>query len=982
MTTLFSLRVRSGTRLVLALLGLLAFMALRPQAAHATHLRAGDIKATYDTTVNAPPGSRRVFFRMILYTDISGSTTAVQDDATIFFGDGTATCTKILRRGPVLAIPSDPRVGSNVYYFEHTFPTANSYVVSFVGENRNSTVRNMSNPNTQNFYISTTVYFGPTLRGNHGAVLRAPAIDRGAIGQIYLHNPAAYDADGDSLAFRLAPSRQVPGGANAVATLLGPNCTGAGTSPSGTNRPDLVVIPCTGYHFPNDPIVAGPPVKEDGTPPAIFEIDARTGQLTWNAPVAAGEYNVAIEILEYRRSPGGFDLIGLVIREMQITIAATANRRPIIAIPPDLCVVAGTQVRGTVTAVDGTGPNTTQTAVTLIAYSGILPPATFVQTQLGPPTASGNFTWNTACNTVAKEPYLVVFKAQDSPTPNTPTNPPLIDEKTWRITVVGPPPQSLRAAPAINNNVQLNWDSYTCTNAQYMYIYRKEEPSVGFVPGGCLTGIPASAGYTFIKRVAASDVSYLDNNPDATGTARGLKRGVNYCYRIYAGFPPPALGESIASNEACTIIPGREALLTKVDVVTTASNTGQIQVCWTQPRTGTSAAFTGTPSYVLSRAEGLSPLPGAFAPIATITALADTCYADGNLNTQDKQYTYKLDFIRTFAPGTGTTITETTAPASSVRLQAVPVNNGLAARVDWTFNVPWNNTAQPTEIYRSNTITGPFVRIGTATSTAAGGTYADNDRTLVKGQTYCYYVLTTGRYAGFGFLQNLPNRSQRNCVSLISPPCRPVLTLLATNCDSLASLQEFPRQGERYTNRLRWALSNQPTGCDANVASYRLYYRPTPTGRFTLLATTTATSFLHNDLSFSGGCYAVQAIAASGVASDTSNVACQDNCVFFKLPNIFTPNGDAQNAVFRPKNYSPIRSIHFQAYNRWGVKMFENTTTASDRILINWDGGGTRTETTASGKVSDGVYFYLAEVEFADFANTRRTYKGWVEIIR
>ena len=35
-----------------------------------------------------------------------------------------------------------------------------------------------------------------------------------------------------------------------------------------------------------------------------------------------------------------------------------------------------------------------------------------------------------------------------------------------------------------------------------------------------------------------------------------------------------------------------------------------------------------------------------------------------------------------------------------------------------------------------------------------------------------------------------------------------------------------------------------------------------------------------------------------------------------------------------------------------------------------------------SAKVGDGVYFYLDEVEFADFANTKRTYKGWVEIIR
>ena len=978
MTTLFSLRVRSGARLALALLSLLALMVLPPQTAHASHLRAGDIRATYDTTANAPLGSRRVFFRMVLYTDISNSNNAVQPDAIIFFGDGTATCDKIQRIGGAVPDLTNPGVAINIFKFEHTFPASGTYVVSFVGENRNGTVRNMATPASQNFYIATTVYLDPTLRGNRGVILRAPAIDRGAVGQIFLHNPAAYDADGDSVAFQLAPSRQVPGSAvNAVADLLGPPCTG-----TGTNRPERVVVPCTGYHFPNDPTVAGPTVKEDGTPPAIFEINARTGQLTWNAPVAAGEYNVAIEVREYRRSPGGYDLIGLVIRDMQITIANTSNRRPILTIPPDLCVIAGDQVRGVVTAVDGSGPGTTQTAVTLFAYAGILPPATFVQTQQGPPTATGNFTWNTACNNVAKEPYLVVFKAQDTPSPNIPTNPPLIDEKTWRITVVGPPPQNLRAAPAaVGNNVQLTWDSYTCTNAQYMYIYRKEGNS-NFVPGGCITGIPASAGYTLIKRVAASDVGFLDNNPDATGTAQGLKRGVNYCYRIYAGFPPPALGESIASNEACLLIPGRAALLTKVDVATTAPATGQIQVCWTQPRTGTSAPFTGALSYVLARAEGLSPAAADFRDIATITALADTCYSDTNLNTLAKQYSYKLRFVRTFPAGQGTPIIETTAPASSVFTSAMPRNGGTAATVSWTFNVPWDNTAQPTQVYRKGP-TGGYVQVGTATSTTTGGTYADNDPTLIKNQQYCYYVRTIGRYADYAFLNNLPNRSQERCLVLGAPPCTPRLTLLPLNCDSLANLQTFPRENDRYTNRLRWTpLTNTPDGCDANNLSYNVFYRPTQSGPFRLLTTTTATSYQHTDLAFSAGCYRVQAVAPSGLVSDSSNVVCQDNCLFFKLPNIFTPNGDVPNAVFRPKNYSPVRSIHFQAYNRWGVKVFENTTTANDRILINWDGGGPAGESATNRKVSDGVYFYLAEVEFADFANTKRTYKGWVEIVR
>jgi hypothetical protein len=78
-----------------------------------------------------------------------------------------------------------------------------------------------------------------------------------------------------------------------------------------------------------------------------------------------------------------------------------------------------------------------------------------------------------------------------------------------------------------------------------------------------------------------------------------------------------------------------------------------------------------------------------------------------------------------------------------------------------------------------------------------------------------------------------------------------------------------------------------------------------------------------------------------------------------------------------------VRRIRFQAFNRWGVKVFENTTTADSPVLINWNAGGPAGgDFGATARVSGGIYYYLAEVEFADFANTKRTYKGWVEVVR
>ena len=969
-------RVRAALWALVVVTGL----GLVPQTVQASHIRAGDIQARIDTV-----NPRRVFFRMVLYTT-EGPGVVDEDKVTIFFGDGTSSCYRgVSRVGGRQAIPGVTDTSLNLYVFEHIFPSVGGWTVSYTGENRIIGVQNMSNSSAQSFYISTYVYLDPSLLRNHSPVLTAPAVDKAAIGQVFLHNPGAFDADGDSLAYSLTPSQKVDLPAQ---DIVGPSCPGA----TGNNTPKPVTVP--NFRYPNDPAISPstPPVQVvyNGVPvgvpgaPAIFVIDPRTGQITWNAPVLAGVYNVALVVQEWRRTPLSRRLIGEVIRDMQINVLASNNLRPTLAMPADLCVVAGQTVTGIVTATDGVSSiSTPQSSVTLYAYSGLIPPATFTQTQTGPPQAVGTFRWQTDCSNVARLPYQVVFKAQDNPNPVTSTNQPLIDEQVWRITVVGPPPQNLRAvagvSPAGLNQTALTWNRYACGNATQMHIYRKVNPS-SFVPGPCDTGIPASAGYTRIASVPAGDVTFTDLNVDDNGTPRGLDRGQTYCYRIYAEFPLPARGASIASQEACITFSGRAARLTNVDVQTTSGVTGQVGVRWTQPRTSSGAPFAGTPNYVLSRGEGVAP--ATFAPVRTFTVLTDTFYVDTNLNTQDKQYTYKLEFVRTFTDGQAA-VTETAPTASSVRTSVVANTPSTTFTVSWSYNVPWDNAARPVAIFRRRGSAGAYAQIATAPTGATGGSYADRDPALVRGDTYSYYVVTEGRYAGVPYLSSLINRSQERSAVLIAPPCTPVLTLERTDCEALAALST---SNGRYSNRLRWTAGSSPVGCETAGAGYRVYYRPGPTGAFVLVATVPDLSYVHGDLAFSGGCYAVQALSAGGVASDTSNVACQDNCVFFSLPNVFTPNGDAVNDVFRPKSSSPVRSVHFQAFNRWGVKVFENMTTAADPVLINWDAGGPAGEAGASaaraGKAADGAYFYLAQVEFADLNQTKRTYKGWVEIIR
>ena len=974
MTNAFGKFIGRGRRAgLLAGLGLLLSWLL-PHAAQATHLRAGDIQAILDTT--ARPNPRRVFFRMTIYRDRTAANVPQAQDATvIFFGDGTSAVgtasatSPIVRTVNVAASTADTEV--LVFLFEHTFPASGSYTISFVGENRNAGVLNMTNSVAQTFYIETTIIIDPAIGRNRSPRLLAPAYDKASLGQVYLHNPAAFDADGDSLSYQLIKCRQVRGG---VAGTLANN-----------GRVDTVA--CTNYVSPTGVSPAGAQVPFAGPPaaqvgaPSIFRQDNRSGQIVWNAPNVAGLYNVAFLVTEWRRTPFGPRNLGHVVRDMQIIVVNSPNLRPLLTLPPDLCVVAGQPVTGTVTAIDQAGPSAAASPITLFAYGGMLPPATFTQNAFGPPQANGTFRWLTSCANVAKDPYQVVFKAQDTPT----DGPALIDQGVWRITVVGPPPQNLAATPravASANQVQLSWNAYTCANADTMYIYRKEGPS-GFVPGPCDTGIPASAGYVRIGRVAVSAPAvFVDNGP-----AGGLARGKTYCYRIYAGFPLPAGGASIASAEACATFPGRAARLKNVDVDRTDATAGQITVRWTTARGSATQPLNGPGGYRLYRAPGQQPAAADFQLVRTFNSIDnDSVLVDTGLNTAGFSYTYRLELFYAASPQPGApSVTDVAAPASSVRLAVVP--NGLARTnaLTWTYQVPWDNSAAPVAVFRRLSTAAAYTRLPAAPATGAtGGSFTDTDPALQQGLTYCYYVQTTGRYLTPGtttYLSALLNKSQEQCALLAEIPCQPVLTVLPPNCDSLASVPNFPQPGQVYTNRLRWTAGSTPTGCSAAVAYYRVYYRPAPAEAFVLLDSTRSGSVLsynHRNVPRPGGCYAVQAVTAGRVAGPRSNEACQEECQLFLLPNVFTPNGDNLNEVFKPKSYGAVRSVKFRAYSRWGVKVFENVTTAAP--FINWDGTGRNGEQGSPAPVSGGVYLYVAEVEFVD--GTDRTFKGWVEIIK
>ncbi len=893
----------------------------------ATHIRAGDITARKDTTAN--PNPRRFFFRMTIYTNRNSTA----EDLVAIINTGAGGVTLEVPRKSVRQI--SPETDEEIFEWEYTYPSDGQFTTYWVGENRDNNILNMAAPSDQrSFFIATTININSLRALNSTPVLTVQPIDDAVLFQRFTHNPGAYDADGDSLSFKLiAPQHRA--------------------NPSG----DITVVP--GYSLPSNTFQC---TTADGSAPAYFTMDVLTGQIEWNAPCVAGKYNIAFVVEEWRRGAnGGYVKIGEVIRDMRITVEDTKNKPPRIELR-DTCVVAGTVLRSVIRATDPDGDLINLT----IAGGGIVPPArvnnpaTLTNIQQSPGLTTGTFQWATTCNDVRESPYQVVFRAEDIRADGAER---LADVQAWNIRVIGPPPV-LNEPQNADRNVTLTWDPYLCENADKIRIYRREGPS-NFVPDECQTGVPASTGYVLIGEVDAGDVTFFDNNGGA-----GLEAGVEYCYIIYATFPARGFGESLASNEVCIVINQDIPYLTNVTVDETDETNGQITVKWTQPIEVED--LTPPLEYRLYRAVGMEP-GGTFTEVKRTRNMADTTFVDRGLNTVANAYRYRLEFYQAPSAGAQPTSLRDSTEASSVYLTAAAPATGDAKQftLTWNYDVPWDNSVYTHLIYRR--IDNTFTLIDSVTATGGSGSYTDQGafggEELVRGEDYCYYVQTRGSYEIEGLPEPLLNNSQQVCVALPKLICPPVLSIDQLNC---AVFNQNPTEPP-FQNVLTWVPDASPD-CTQDIAYYTIYFKPTLEDEFTKLDTTSATTYTHTGLQSFAGCYVVTATDVTGRESVFSNEVCKDNCISFILPNIITPNGDNLNDVFRPKNRAFIKSLKFKVFNRWGVQVYEGNDSN-----INWPGVD-----KDGNRLSDGTYYYEAEVEFfrLDPSQARATYKGWVEIVR
>ncbi len=877
----------------------------------ATHNRAGEItiRQIGDLTLEVT---------VTTYTKTT-SVQADRDSVRVFWGDGSSQYV-FRTNGNGTPLPNNRKL--NYYTAIHTYPGRATYTISMMDPNRNGGILNVNPPNSEGvpFYIEATYTFlNPQFQGyNDTPVLLEPPIHYACVGKRFIHNPSAYDAEGDSLAFELVIPMQ----------------------DSGQNVPN--------YIFPQH-IGAGPFNS--------LTLNPFSGDLVWQSPQIAGEYNIAFRIKEYRNGI----LISSFIRDMQILVLVCDNSPPMVSSIEDVCIIAGQTLSLIVSVSD---PDTGQ-LVALTATGGPFEVSgNKAILEAGPGGFQAQpfqalFIWTPQCEHIRDQPYTVIFKAVDNDFDTTG----LVDHHAIRIKVIGPPPEDL-ALSSVNEAFHLSWGlPYKCdaTAGDYFrgFSVWKRTGSNQFELDSCETGLEGR-GYTRIlanwKGMQGGRYHYEDSDIESEGS---------YCYRVLAEFAqvtpsgqPYLRVVSIPSDEICLRAKADRPLITKVSVDATSDQDGIIRVHWLGPDREIldTLTFPGPYQYQIMQATGVSgndfmPVPGGMFTSPDFAGLTDSMILISNLDTRNTGYTYRIDF----QTGNGNELYGSSQEASSVYLNALPSDE--AAVLSWTFNVPWDNYRF--DIWRSDQ-GGAFSLIANTTD----DNFKDNG--LINGLPYCYKVIAYGDYGLASVSAPLINHSQEICLVPQDnvAPCPPTLKVINI-CDQASS----STPADAFINYVSW----ERTCHEDDVEVYLIYYSEYPGAAPILAGTVYAPTqqFEHKPGEKIAGCYMVTAIDLNGNISAASSTVCVNNCPVFELPNAFTPNGDGQNDVFRPFRSRFIEVVDFRVFNRWGQVIF-----ATRDPQINWRG-----QNQSGTDVSDGVYYYTCEA-FESQGQTPIILSGFIELIR
>ncbi|MDR2038965.1 MAG: gliding motility-associated C-terminal domain-containing protein [Bacteroidales bacterium] len=826
----------------------------------ATHNRAGQIVYkhisghTYEFTVTT-----------FTYT----LSAADRSELDISWGDNTVS-TMYRDASKIEMLPDNYK--KNVYVIRHTFPGSGVYSVVVEDPNRNLGVENIPNSVSVVFSVKTIFRIDPNLGANNAPELLTYPIDKAALGQVFIHNPSAFDIDGDSLSYELTTCTRDRG------------------------------IEIEDYSLPeaSDSLVVNP----------------ITGDLIWAAPMKKGIYNIAMKIDEWRKGVK----IGSIARDMQIEVVDSKNRPPVIEPISSRCVEAGTKLDFVIRSTDPDND-----LIVLSATGGPFElssnKAEFNTIGSGNGFANARFTWQTDHSHVRKQPYSISVKAEDQ---NQEVK--LVNFANFNITVLAPKIENLTAV-AEKKTIRLNWSPTLSNHAAGYEIYRSVGPNA-VNPDSCSGGIPAESGYEKIATIdGIQQTSFEDNND-----GKGLSPGIDYCYRVVAYFSDGA--KSFPSDEACAVLLAGTPPMILADVVS-IDPLGTIDVAWLRkPLDDIIAGKPGPFEYRLFYSEDMNgSWSELYRTVVPDTDLKDTTFTHTLVDTKNKyRHYYKVE-LWDRENGGESLLEEDFEIASTLYPGLEPSDRSV--NISFERYTPWVNTEYT--VYRciktGTDICMPVDSVGFT----AKETYTDTG--LKNGQEYCYRIRSRGYRKINGITYENENMSHVACIIPYDnvPPCTPVL-----DGKSLC---------EENRNLLEWIYD---PSCMYDVEKYRIFYTPDRIRAYEKIDSVMnrdQANYSHTNVLV--GCYYITAVDSTGNESEASNIICLDECGKYDLPNVFTPDGDNINDVFKAFNPSGIKQVEMKVFNRWGKLVFK-----TNDPNINWDGR----DKDSKRFVPTGVYYYTCDV--------------------
>ncbi len=807
------------------------------------------------------------------------------------YGDGSIdTLPRVLEEFYVHPLNVDYNSKKNYYEGTHTYAAPGNYTVCVIDPNRNEGIENINNSVNVVFTLQANLTVGNPFLGSSNS----PKFTNCPCPEIACKNRL--------YCFNLGAYD--PDNDSLSYELI---------APFGDNCNSLA-----GNYLPPDA-----PINTSGAPPYFtggggnITIDPVSGTLCWNTPQLEGEFNYTIRVTEWRDGVA----IGWVIRDIQLFVEGDClNDPPVLPPTQDTCITAGENL---VFPIDYSDPNGNSVTIDVFGDPFNQNPAPFLTgTTQGSSNGQFQINWNTGCGNVSSFPQSIFVEATDNA-----GTVQLSSYTSVFVTVNGAPVENLTTTP-VGNTIVLNWDPYICSNITGFKIYKRLDST--YVDEACCGQNTAEQlGYSLIGQVNGNTLTFTDDENVAYGVAN--------CYLVTACYGPQT--ESCISEPSCSFLKFDVPVITHVSVLDTDPATGQDSVIWARPKElDTVNNWTGAFFYRLYRSTG-NAFNGANqliyqTPIGTSLAFTDTMYLDNSgLNTEDGPYAYSVELYGIL--NGDTLLVGNSSEASSIYLETTPNDNEIL--LSWSEDVPWQNVSY--DVYKE---TSPGSGVFNFIANTTLQEYTDTG--LINGVEYCYKIKGRGDYFSPFIISPLLNWSNEKCDSPIdlTAPCPPTLSGIG-DC-------------EEVNNELFW--NNPNNDCADDVMSYNIYYSPTDTGSFSLIATINSefdTVFNHNNNGSVAGCYYVTAVDSVQYSNESigSNVVCFDNCPYYWLPNIFTPNGDGKNDYFGPFPYRFVERVDCQIFNRWGNLVYE--TTDPD---IRWDG-----KDMNSGKhCSEGVYMYVVTV--------------------